>query len=281
MTCMKTILSLLFFLAPALAAAFDLPQNAPVPGGVAVVALEDVPAGTPPEVRYEDRPVLVVRREGAWLALVGVSLDAKTGRHAIEVRQSGAQPRTQHFAVVDKRYEEQRLTVKNQRMVDPNPDDLERIARERRITLDTIATWSDTLPDLRLSLPVEGRLSSSFGLRRFFNDQPRRPHSGIDLAAPTGTPILAAADGRVVTTGDFFFSGNIVYVDHGSGLMTMYAHLDRIDVAPGQVVRRGEPLGTVGMTGRVTGPHLHWTVYLNRYAVDPSLFIGDALALRE
>ena len=122
--------------------------------------------------------------------------------------------------------------------------------------------------------PVEGRYSSPFGLRRFFNEQARKPHSGLDIVANEGTPVRAAADGVVINTGNYFFNGNTVFIDHGQGLITMYCHLNRIDVSDGQQVKRGDLIGGVGSTGRVTGAHLHWSVLLNGTLVNPELFLS-------
>jgi murein DD-endopeptidase MepM/ murein hydrolase activator NlpD len=265
-----TAVSALLLATPA--AAIDIPATAPVPGGVALVELPA--SATPPRASFNGKPVMVLPDGGAYAALVGLSLGIKPGTHRLVVRTAEHDEITREFSVVAKQYETQHLTIKNKRMVNPEKRDLERIGREQRRIREALATWNDAPPlTLRFELPVEGPLSSPFGLRRFFNQQPRKPHSGLDIAADEGTPIKAPAGGRVVDTGDFFFNGNTVFIDHGQGLVTMYCHLSRIDVQAGQQLQAGDVIGAVGKTGRVTGAHLHWGVSLNDARVDPTLFL--------
>lgn len=255
------------------ATAMPLPRSEPVPGGVVAVPLE-LASATPPVAHYDHRRVMVVRHNGDWVALVGIPLATSPGKHRLHVRPAGKPARTYAFTVRDKHYRAQYITLKNTHMVNPTKRELQRIARESTRIKAALGHWSDTVTvDRPFLLPVKGRLSSPFGLRRFFNKQPRKPHSGLDIAAPRGTPVRAPAAGRVVETGHYFFNGNTIFLDHGQGLVTMYCHLHRIDVEPGDWVPRGERLGTVGATGRVTGPHLHWSVSLNRTMVEPLLFL--------
>ena len=151
--------------------------------------------------------------------------------------------------------------------------DMKRIRRDQESISEARARWTDReLDSLRLQLPVSGRFSSPFGLRRFFNKQARKPHSGIDIAAAEGSPILAARAGQVISTANYFFNGNTVFIDHGQGLITMYCHMKDFSVEEGQELEQGEVIGSVGQTGRVTGAHLHWSVILNQSLVDPSIF---------
>ncbi|MDQ2694114.1 MAG: peptidoglycan DD-metalloendopeptidase family protein [Pseudomonadota bacterium] len=258
---------------PVLAAlAAELPATAAVPGGVVVLDIGDA-AGPPPEVRYNDRNVMVVEHNGRWQAVVGIPLDTKPGVQRLRLAQRGKPAGSIAFKVAAKDYEAQHITLKNKRMVEPNAEDLKRIESDQRRIRAALDYWSDGPPALRFDRPADGPYSSQFGLRRFFNGQPRRPHSGLDIAAPKGAPVRAPAPGRVVETGNYYFNGNTVFIDHGQGLITMFCHLDRIDVGPGQTVAGGEVVGAVGSTGRATGPHLHWSVSLNGAMVEPKLFL--------
>ena len=256
------------------------PQALQVPGGVARLSLGPAAARPVAQLRQGDAdvPVLVVGDAIEWTAVVGIPLAAALGAAHISVQQDGGGTRPVHYTVAPKQYQEQRLKV-SPRTVDLSPEDQARYERERDHQALVMATFTAqpagvALASLRMQVPVPGRRSSSFGLRRVFNGQPRNPHSGMDIAAATGTPIVGPLPARVIDTGDYFFNGNTVWLDHGQGLLSMVCHLSAIDVQVGDVLQAGQRLGAVGATGRVTGPHLHWGVMLNRTMVNPALFVS-------
>ncbi len=256
--------------------ALSLPQHLAVPGGVVVI---DVPAldGGAPAAKFRDRRVMVLSQEDRHVAVVGIPLSEKPGRKSLDLEGAAGSRARVGFEIADKEYRTQRLTIENKRKVNPYAEDMDRIVAERRRINAALEKWRfASQVDLKMIRPVEGIQSSPFGLRRYYNDQPRRPHSGLDIAAPEGTPIIAATGGIVIETGDFFFNGNTVFIDHGQGLITMYCHMSEIEVEPGQQVERGGLIGRVGQTGRVTGPHVHWSVSLNDTRVDPTLFLDEA-----
>ncbi len=249
------------------------PRARAVPGGVARLALG--PARERPQVfTRAGVPVLVVGDAIAWTAVLGLALAEAPGPGQVTVRVPGEPERLLAFDIAPQRYAEQRLKVAPG-TVDLSPENQARYERERDHQAGVMATFSTPVPaQLAMQVPVPGRRSSSFGLRRVFNGQARNPHSGMDIAAATGTPVAAPLPGRVIDTGDYFFNGNTVWLDHGGGLLSMACHLSAIGVAVGDAVQTGQRIGAVGATGRVTGPHLHWGVMLNRTMVNPALFVA-------
>lgn len=246
------------------------PEQSPRPGGIVIIdvgpADQLAPAAT-----FNDKPVLVLSDGDRWKAVVGVPLDTAPGPFQIQL---GEYPLT--VSIDEHGYAEQRLTVKNKAHVTPDQAQLDRIGKERKIIDAALNNYREVVvDDIALESPVDGPRSSSFGKRRFFNDQPRAPHKGMDIAAATGVLIKAPLRGVVTATGDYFFNGNTVIVDHGQGYVTMYCHLNEIGVEAGQHVEVGDTLGAVGATGRVTGPHLHFGTYLNGTAVDPGILLAD------
>ena len=263
--------SLLVLLMSVHVSANSLPTQAAIPGGVVIVPLS-VDTMVKPKVMYRDRQVAVVQYERKWVAIVGVPLSAKIGSQTLSILQNGKTSKTL-FYIEGKAYPTQHITIKDKRKVNPNKLDMTRIKSESEDINAALSHWTDksVLP-LPFLWPIEGRVSGLYGRRRVFNGQPRRPHSGMDIAAPTGTQVHAPAEGTIREVGNYFFNGKTIFIDHGQGLVTIFCHLDRTDVVSGQTVRQGEVIGTVGMSGRVTGPHLHLGVSLNDTRVEPRLF---------
>ena len=246
---------------------YALPEQALVPGGIALLQLPDHKEGT--RVYFNNRRVAVFPHEDTWFAMAGIGLSTKPGDYEFSIKQTDGLSVKSKVTVKYKKYDEQHLTIKNKRKVNPNKKDTDRIIAEGKRKKKSKSQFSESTPNVEFIWPVTGRISSIFGLRRFFNEQERKPHSGLDIAADEGTPIKATAGGTVIDAGDFFFSGNMIYIDHGQGIISLYAHLSEITVKPGDIIEQGQIIGNVGQTGRVTGPHLHFAIFTNRALIDP------------
>ncbi|HRF10604.1 MAG: Glycyl-glycine endopeptidase ALE-1 precursor [Candidatus Accumulibacter phosphatis] len=281
--CLRFLLPLLL---PSLTHA-ALPRAASVPGGVAVVSLGPVATGArPPRAWLGEQPVLVAADAGQWVGVVGLALDTPPGTYALRVEEKDqateqGKSRRVHFQVSAKDYPEQRITLKDSSKVQLSASDLARVEGEIAAIQGIKRHWRDADDtDTDFILPAAGRLTGRFGVRRFFNGEARSPHAGFDIASPRGGAVKANAHGIVLATGDYFFNGQTVFVDHGNGLISMYCHLERIDVQTGETVGKGQRLGRSGMSGRATGPHLHWSVILNGAMVDPQLFVASPGRMR-
>jgi hypothetical protein len=252
----------------------------PRPGDVVLVRVP--PAWPDLAGEWDGRPLRFFPLRDGLAALVGVDLDVRPGLLAWRLTRPGASGgtvtiRTGSVTIRPRTFESQHLTLPR-RQVDLDAETLARVTAERAaLTAALGATALDRLWRGRFQTPVEGQPTGGFGLRRVINGQPRSPHSGYDWGAPRGTPVHAAAAGRVALVAEHFFSGRLVVLDHGLGLHTHYYHLDEVRVAAGDAVTRGQPIGTVGATGRVTGPHLHFGVSLAGARVDPMSLLGLAL----
>ncbi|MBI5006806.1 MAG: peptidoglycan DD-metalloendopeptidase family protein [Nitrosomonadales bacterium] len=270
---LRRLISLALFALPPLAHA--LPESANVAGGVVVFPLGSVSAfADKPQAWFEERPVLVTEEKGEWFAVVGLPLDSIPVMHELKV-QLGHETQLLPFDIRPKAYPEQRITLKDRSKVELSPEDLARAEREIATIMELKLHWRETAQtDLDFILPARGRLGGRFGARRYFNEEMRKPHAGLDVVVASGTPIKSSAAGVVLAVDDYFFNGKTVFVDHGNGLITMYCHLSRIGVKPGQAVRKGQRVGLAGKTGRASGPHLHWSVILNGAMVDPESFLA-------
>jgi murein DD-endopeptidase MepM/ murein hydrolase activator NlpD len=217
-------------------------------------------------------------RWSGW-SMIGLDQDPLTA--SLELRGTARDGReaigTWAVIVAAKEFPEENLTV-SAKFVEPPPEAQKRIARERaklaRIYRHREAYSPPTEPFVR---PVSGIKTSIFGMRRLFNGKPRSPHPGLDLRASEGTPVRASGPGRVVLAEDLYYSGNVVIIDHGGGLFTLYAHLSEIKTAADTLARSGDLIGLSGSTGRVTGPHLHWGAKIGNRPFDPEALLEEAL----
>jgi len=173
-----------------------------------------------------------------------------------------------------KEYRESKIFLQNKEMISPPPESLKRIKSESSLIKDSLKVNSlIKQPSLKMVLPCEGVISSEFGVKRFINNQPRNRHVGLDIAAREGTKVKAALKGKVILTGEFYFAGKVIFIDHGKGLISSYSHLNSVNVKKGQMVNKNKTIGLVGKTGRVTGAHLHWQTFIKGIPVNPELFL--------
>ncbi len=250
-----------------------LPRESRVPGGVALLRVGDATEPRP-AVSRDGVPVWVSRQATQWVAAVGLPLSLQPGEQQVEVRSTNGAARTITFTFKPKRYPVQHVTLRDQAMVEPPADVMARIERESAHLKVVRSQWRETAAtDAAFVQPARGRLSGRFGGSRVLNGKPRAPHAGLDVAVMTGTAVLAPADGVILDIGDYYFCGKTMFIDHGNGLLSLFCHLSEWDAKVGDSVRKGQAVARSGATGRASGPHLHWSVYLNGTSVEPELFL--------
>jgi len=251
-------------------------------GDVAWVHVKDVPEGATAEGSLAGHPLAFFAYAGGQAALVGLDMDMKPGGYPwrIAVVEPGREPRSAQGRIQLQRraFPVERLTLPHA-MVDLDPATERRAAAESRRLMTIYRTITpERFWRGRFARPVGGGdPGTGFGARRVINGQPRLPHGGIDYSAPRGAAVVAVNDGRVALVGDFFFHGRLVVLDHGLGLHTLYFHLDGVSVVAEERVVRGQLLGTVGASGRATGPHLHFGAQIAGARVDPVTLFGLAV----
>lgn len=267
----KPLISSLICLCVATQAIANIKGSA-VPGGIKKLS---IPSQTLPILNYDNHRVAVIKKDQGYLAVIGIPINVQIQPQTLI--QTFPPNKSYQFDIKQKAYKVQKLTIKNTRKVTPLLEDEARITEEQLDLNKTLAHWRIVADPFAQSFiaPVRGYITSTFGLSRVYNGIPKAPHTALDIAASQGTPIKATADGQVINIHDRFFTGNTVIIDHGQGVMSLYAHMHEVKVTNGQWLKQGDIIGTVGKTGRVTGPHLHWAIYLNQTSVDPLLLIDS------
>ena len=247
-------------------------------GSAVQVKVPNEPGLKSAQLIWQKKNVPAFRVDDVWTTILGVDLDAKPGEHradaVLTMNDGHVERRDITINVIAKKFPTSQLNV-NEKFVELNKADLNRAHRESKETeAITGHMTTDLVPDEPFTVPIPGITGTNFGARRIFNGEPRAPHSGADLHATAGTPVHAANRGRVVLAKELFFTGNTVILDHGLGIYSLYAHLSRIEVKRGDIVKNGQIIGLVGATGRVTAPHLHWGMRVQGARVDPFSLVG-------
>jgi murein DD-endopeptidase MepM/ murein hydrolase activator NlpD len=261
---------------PAWAASFEISGKL-VPGSAVLLQVAGFPKGSTfkGDINKSKFPI---SKKG--IAIVALDMSAKSGRYAtVRVKISPKNGRTEtisrKFWISPRKYKEEHITLPKKK-VDLGRKDLSKAGKETKAIKATYKLRGGEMGyNVAFRQALEGRFSGVFGSRRVLNGKPKRPHNGVDIAAPKGNPIITTAPGKVVLTGkDYFFTGNTIVIHHGDGVISLYAHMDTMLVEKGEWVPGDTVIGTVGMTGRATGPHLHWGMLVRGARVDPMMMPG-------
>ncbi|MEE9543497.1 MAG: M23 family metallopeptidase, partial [Thermodesulfobacteriota bacterium] len=238
-------------------------------GGVALFSLDGGSKKHELSASFSGGEVFTIKdRTGTW-GLIAADLQTKPGSYQLTFKNDKKEV-LKEMEIVYTDYGSESFNLPKD-MVELSTEDLARVGKETALLRGLWATSNEKpLWEGPFIMPIDGRLSAKFGLRRTMNNIPRSPHSGMDIAAPKGTPVMAANNGKVAFIGNFFFNGKFIVLDHGLGVFTVYAHLDKIMAKSGEIVEKGSTIGEVGSTGRSTGPHLHFGVKVGRMRVSPA-----------
>ena len=251
------------------------PINSPYPGGVLSIDIKNTDFDRDKEINAEGL-VSSICKYSLYQSKMFIPIPLDFNSKKIEIKQDGTV--LSSSKIFNKSYRESRITISNNDFVSPGEELQPRIRREYGLSQAAKNTFTPIkLKDWAMIEPAKGLISSEFGVRRFINSQPRSRHSGMDIAAPEGTEVLAPLSGEVIIASNFFYKGNVIYINHGAGLVSSYSHLSKIEVKNGDKVKKGDLIGLIGQTGRVTGPHLHWEIYLMGIAINPEIFLATSI----
>ena len=252
----------------------EFPIHSPYPGGVVSADIANIKFNDK-KINSEGLKSYICKYSfNKYKILIPIPLDFSKNR--VEIKQDDMLLNT--IEILEKDYRESRITISNQEYVSPSKDLLPRIREEYELSQGAKNTVSlSKIKNWKMIIPVQGVMSSEFGVKRFINNEPRNRHSGMDIAAPEGTEVIAPLSGEIIIASNFFYKGNVIYVNHGAGLVSSYSHLSKIEVKNGDKIKTGDIIGLVGKTGRVTGPHLHWEIYLMGVAINPEIFLATSI----
>jgi murein DD-endopeptidase MepM/ murein hydrolase activator NlpD len=250
------------------ASSVKLPISESVPGGIEILTFHIEPS-MQPNAYFQGHQVFLLpnKNDRLWYALVGIPLTAKPQNYYVKIFLKDGSVINKKFSVNSKSYPAEYLKGN---ILSSGKEE----AKTKSAIDEARTIWTNNIPEsLTFNLPVEGKIFGDFGLQRFYNKKPRKPHNGVDIAAVLNSPVKAPLDGEVILTGNYNDTGNTIILNHGNGLLTLYAHLNKIFIEKGHYVKTGMIIGSVGQGGIISQPHLHWSVLLNGEFVNPKLFL--------
>ncbi len=251
------------------------PINSPYPGGVLSIDVKNKDFDRNKKINTEGH-VSSICKHSLYQSIIFIPIPLDFKNERIEIKQDGVLLSSNK--IFNKNYRESRITISNNDFVSPGEELQPRIRREYGLSQAAKNTFTPIkLKNWSMNKPAKGLISSEFGVRRFINSQPRNRHGGMDIAAPEGTEVLAPLSGEIIIASNFFYKGNVIYINHGAGLVSSYSHLSKIEIKNGDKVKKGDLIGLIGQTGRVTGPHLHWEIYLMGIAINPEIFLATSI----
>ena len=253
----------------------QFPTNSPYPGGVLSIDIKNKDFDSNTKINIEGLTSSICKHSLYQSKIfIPIPLDFKSEK--VDIKQEGVLLSSNK--ILNKNYRESRITISNSDFVSPGEELQPRIKREYGLSQVAKNTFTPIkLKNWAMIEPAKGLISSEFGVRRFINNQPRNRHGGMDIAAPEGTEVLSPLNGEIIIASNFFYKGNVIYINHGGGLVSSYSHLSQIKIKNGDEVKKGDLIGLIGQTGRVTGPHLHWEVYLMGVAINPEIFLNSSI----
>ena len=251
----------------------SFPENSPYPGGLINYSLNTERKYLEKNLRVKDLEFSICKEQGSPKSLlIPIPLTFEEDKVSIFFSDQ----LISSIDIESRDYRESRITISNQDFVSPPNAMLERIKEEYSQSISAKNVFNlKKNTSKEMIIPLEGIMSSEYGVKRFINEQPRNRHIGLDIAAAEGRPIFAPLNGKVILAGNFFYKGNVIFIDHGNGLVSSYSHLSKKLVDVNQIITTGDNIGFVGSTGRVTGPHLHWEVYFLGIPINPVIFIKN------
>ena len=253
--------------------ATEIGEEFSYPGGIYVkkISFDQFQSG----FHYLDMKVPTLKKNNSYYLLFGIPKDVDINTREFNLK-NGDKDYVISLNLKKKSFGKQYINI-SKKFTELSPNALDRVIRERNILNLARNKWVSSDIDTDFILPVIGQISGVFGTDRFYNNKKGNYHNGVDFAASIGTNIVAPSSGKVLLTGDFFYNGKFVYMDHGMNLKSIFIHMNTITVERGDFVNKGEVIGHVGNTGKSTGPHLHWSVTLNSVYVDPMIFVNNTI----